>query len=78
MYLSSEKTSETRKKLCSSYAVSRKFEGWVEMDIKMAVRQWEKKNMGLAVEVQDINDNYLRTLDFFHPIDCNQACKCVI
>lgn len=80
IFLTIEKTSELRKKECSSLTISRNYEGWVELDIKMAVKQWEKpsKNLGLSVEVQDINESYLRTLDFFHPIDCNQACKCVI
>ncbi|XP_063701038.1 uncharacterized protein LOC134831276 isoform X2 [Culicoides brevitarsis] len=69
-----EKTSVLHKKLCSSSTVSRKYEGWVEMDIKMAVKQWEKpnRNLGLSVEVQDHNENTLKSLDFFHPIDCNQ------
>lgn len=69
-----------RKRLCSSLTVSAKHEGWVEMDIKLAVKQWEKssKNLGLAIDVQDIEDNYLRAHDFFHPVECSQACKCVI
>uniref|UniRef100_A0A336LPD3 CSON010091 protein n=1 Tax=Culicoides sonorensis TaxID=179676 RepID=A0A336LPD3_CULSO len=73
----SDKSIELRKKECSSTTISQKYEGWVEMDIKLAMKQWDKphKNLGLAVEVQDINDNYLRTLDFFEPVDCTQASK---
>lgn len=70
---------ERRKRQCSSLTVSKKYEGWIELDIKLAVKQWEKpnRNMGLAVEVQDVDEEYKKALDFFHPVDCEQACKCV-
>lgn len=53
------------------------FEGWIEMDIKLALKMWEKpsKNLGLAIEVQDSEDNHLMALSYFHRHDC-EASEC--
>lgn len=65
---------ERQKKICSCITESRTYQGWIEMDIKLAVKQWEKpsRNLGLAIDVQDQDDNYLKAAPFFH-LKCIEA-----
>lgn len=56
--------------------VQRNFEGWVEFDVKPALKLWEKgnRNLGLAIDVQDQDMNPLSAATFFDPYNC-QACQ---
>jgi hypothetical protein len=65
--------------MCSSITVSKNYQGWIEMDVKLAVKIWERpaRNLGLAIEVQDQDDVLLKSADHFIPHSC-EACKCEI
>jgi hypothetical protein len=71
---------ERRKRMCSSLTVSRNYEGWIELDVKLALKIWEKprRNYGLAIDVQDLDDVQLKATEYFHPYNCEQACECEV
>lgn len=64
--------------------VSRYFRGWVELDVKAAVKYWKRpansqsrKNLKLAIDVQDQDETYLQADQFFHGYSC-EAGMCVV
>lgn len=63
----------------SSTMVDRSFVGWVELDVRQAVKLWEKpsKNLGLAIDVHDQDGNILKASQFFFQHSC-EACECAI
>lgn len=68
--------------MCSSLTTARTYEGWVEMDIKLAVSIWKNssRNFGLAIEVHDpTDDTQLKASSFFKDQECTvEACKCEV
>lgn len=63
--------------------------GWIEIDVRQVIRQWEKTyHMSIslrkeiiepmiAIDVEDQFQNPLKAGLFFEPMNC-QACKCVV
>uniref|UniRef100_A0A1B0CW33 Putative secreted protein n=1 Tax=Lutzomyia longipalpis TaxID=7200 RepID=A0A1B0CW33_LUTLO len=61
-YVKKHRKAERKKRIYSSTMVDKFFVGWVELDVRQAVKLWEKpnKNLGLAIDVHDQDDNLLR------------------
>lgn len=68
---------DRKKRICSSINITRNFRGWITLDTLLAVKQWDKpnRNMGIAIDVQDQDDNPLPAARFFQPADCSEASK---
>lgn len=78
-----------KKLICHSFMMNRAKHGWVEIDVRQVVRQWEKTYQTsvrhhkelldpmIAIDVEDEFQNPLKAGAFFEPINC-QACKCVV
>ncbi|XP_053689101.1 protein anachronism [Sabethes cyaneus] len=70
-------SSERKKRICSSITITRNFRGWITLDTLLAVKLWDKpnRNFGIAIDVQDQDDNTLPAARFFSPTDCSEASK---
>lgn len=68
---------DRKKRICSSINITRNYRGWITLDTLLAVKQWDKpnRNMGIAIDVQDQDDNPLPAARFFQPADCSEASK---
>lgn len=68
---------ERKKRICSSITITRNFRGWITLDTLLAVKLWDKpnRNFGIAIDVQDQDDNALPAARFFQPTDCSEASK---
>lgn len=79
-----------KKLVCQSFMANRVKSGWIEIDMRQVIKQWEKNyrhntsiNRSFPVEPMvaiDVEDEYQTPLMaglFFEPIDC-QACKCAV
>ncbi|XP_039437332.1 protein anachronism [Culex pipiens pallens] len=68
---------ERKKRICSSITVTKNYRGWITLDTLLAVKQWDKpnRNMGIAIDVQDHEDQPLHAATFFQPADCLEASK---
>lgn len=68
---------ERKKRICSSITVTKNYRGWITLDTLLAVKQWDKpnRNMGIAIDVQDHEDQPLHAASFFQPADCLEASK---
>lgn len=78
------KRNSRRKRLCSSLMISKYYRGWIELDVKSAVRYWKRphsmqsrKHLKLAIDVQDQDEIYLYAETFFHSYSC-EAGMCVV
>ncbi|XP_055690866.1 uncharacterized protein LOC129794214 isoform X6 [Lutzomyia longipalpis] len=71
-YVKKHRKAERKKRIYSSTMVDKFFVGWVELDVRQAVKLWEKpnKNLGLAIDVHDQDDNLLRASQFFIQHSC--------
>lgn len=63
--------------MCSSITITRNFRGWITLDTLLAVKLWDKpyRNLGIAIDVQDQDDNPLPAAQFFQATDCSEASK---
>ncbi|XP_065087930.1 protein anachronism [Ochlerotatus camptorhynchus] len=70
-------STERKKRICSSITITRNFRGWITLDTLLAVKLWDKpnRNFGIAIDVQDQDDNALPAARFFQPTDCSEASK---
>ncbi|GAB0089944.1 protein anachronism-like [Sergentomyia squamirostris] len=70
-----KKHPERKKRIYSSTMVDKSFVGWVELDVRQAVKLWEKpsKNLGLAIDVHDQDENPLKASLFFHQHSCEAS-----
>ncbi|XP_058834142.1 protein anachronism [Topomyia yanbarensis] len=70
-------STERKKRICSSITITRNFRGWITLDTLLAVKLWDKpnRNFGIAIDVQDQDDNTLSASRFFQPTDCSEASK---
>ncbi|XP_062549904.1 protein anachronism [Armigeres subalbatus] len=68
---------ERKKRMCSSITITRNFRGWITLDTLLAVKLWDKpyRNLGIAIDVQDQDDNPLPAAQFFQATDCSEASK---
>lgn len=68
---------ERKKRICSSITITRNYRGWIALDTLLAVKLWDKpnRNFGIAVDVQDQDDNPLPAARFFQATDCTEASK---
>lgn len=68
---------DRKKRICSTINITRNNRGWITLDTLLAVKQWDKpnRNMGIAIDVQDQDDNPLPAARFFQPADCSEASK---
>lgn len=64
--------------------VSRYYRGWIELDVKSAVKYWKRptnnpsrKNLKLAIDVEDQDETQLPAETFFHGYSC-EAGMCVV
>lgn len=65
-----------RKKTFNSIMIQKAYSGWVELHVRFIIGQWQRRNLGLSVDVHDQDENQLPASQFFHPSNC-EACKCV-
>ncbi|XP_055690862.1 uncharacterized protein LOC129794214 isoform X2 [Lutzomyia longipalpis] len=74
-YVKKHRKAERKKRIYSSTMVDKFFVGWVELDVRQAVKLWEKpnKNLGLAIDVHDQDDNLLRASQFFIQHSCEAS-----
>jgi hypothetical protein len=52
--------------------------GWIEFNVRHAVRQWRLlgKNFGLVVEVENEDGELMKASDHFTAMNCsNEACE---
>lgn len=52
--------------------------GWIELNVRQAVRQWRSlgKNFGLVVEVENEDGDLLKASEYFTAMNCsNEACE---
>lgn len=77
VYVDNVSPTERKKRICSSITITRNFRGWITLDTLLAVKLWDKpnRNFGIAIDVQDQDDNALPAARFFQPTDCNEASK---
>nr|XP_029725739.1 protein anachronism-like isoform X2 [Aedes albopictus] len=70
-------STERKKRICSSITITRNYRGWIALDTLLAVKLWDKpnRNFGIAVDVQDQDDNPLPAARYFQPTDCSEASK---
>ncbi|XP_055707556.1 uncharacterized protein LOC129804347 isoform X3 [Phlebotomus papatasi] len=70
-----KKHPERKKRMYSSTMVDKSFVGWVELDVRQAVKLWEKpsKNLGLAIDVHDQDGNILKASQFFFQHSCEAS-----
>lgn len=70
-------STERKKRICSSITITRNFRGWITLDTLLAVKLWDKpnRNFGIAIDVQDQDDNPLPAARFFQATDCSEASK---
>ncbi|XP_055631871.1 protein anachronism [Toxorhynchites rutilus septentrionalis] len=70
-------STERKKRICSSITITRNFRGWITLDTLLAVKLWDKpnRNFGIAIDVQDQDDNPLPAARFFQSTDCSEASK---
>lgn len=67
-----------RKKTFNSIMIQKAYSGWVELNVRFMIGQWQRRNLGLSVDVHDQEDNQLAASQFFHPSSNCEACKCVV
>ncbi|XP_059614489.1 uncharacterized protein LOC132260421 isoform X2 [Phlebotomus argentipes] len=74
-YVKKHRKAERKKRIYSSTMVDKSFVGWVELDVRQAVKLWEKpnKNLGLAIDVHDQDENSLRASQFFFQHSCEAS-----
>lgn len=70
-------STERKKRICSSITITRNFRGWIALDTLLAVKLWDKpnRNFGIAIDVQDQDDNPLPAARYFQATDCSEASK---
>lgn len=72
-------TGEIKKRIIFAKMISSTFNGWVEVDALSTVRLWDslRNNLGLAVDMYDMDENQLNAKEHFHLQNC-EAGKSVV
>lgn len=56
--------------------IQKAYSGWVELNVRFMIGQWQRRNLGLSVDVHDQEENQLSASQFFHA-PSSEACKCL-